>query len=69
MNIDRALLGIAAGALVLRGLRGSPIREELAALSRAAERAHELWDRAARNAVGCAGTAQCDCAICAEQEQ
>lgn len=65
---DKILIGVAAGALVLRALRGADVREDLARVSGAFDRAHDAFKGMARRAVGCIGNDQCNCAICAEEK-
>jgi hypothetical protein len=64
---DKILLGVAAGALALRAMRGADVRTELARLTRAFDGAHATFDQMARRAVGCTGNQNCTCAICAEE--
>lgn len=65
---DKVLIGVAAGALLLRALRGADVRSELANISGAFDRAHTAFQGMARRAVGCTGNNTCTCAICAEEQ-
>jgi hypothetical protein len=48
MNVDRALLGLAVGALVLRALRGASLPDDLERMQHAAVRGQQLINLAAR---------------------